>query len=211
MQSLPGRLGGRIHLPVREMLRPSRAQEDHVRRGATKPKPRSYCACALEPGSRKHWAHELQALRPRAASTEARVPKAHAPQWEAHALQLEKSPCAATKTQHSQKQPQRKLKNQDCAFTSSLVLSHFSSVWLSATLWTAAHQVPPSMGVSRQEYWSGSPCPSPGDLPDPGMEPGSPAPSASQADSSLLSHQGSPTSSLTLKINSIQSKDSNEK
>ena len=36
-----------------------------------------------------------------------------------------------------------------------------SPVWLLATLWTAAHQAPPSMGVSRQEYWSGSPVPSP--------------------------------------------------
>ena len=42
-----------------------------------------------------------------------------------------------------------------------------------ATLWTVAHQVPPSMGFSRQEYWSGLPFPSPGDLPDPGNKPGS--------------------------------------
>ena len=40
--------------------------------------------------------------------------------------------------------------------------------------WTVAYQVPPSMGFSRQEYWSGLPFPSPGDLPDPGIEPGSP-------------------------------------
>ena len=46
-----------------------------------------------------------------------------------------------------------------------------SPVWLSATPWTAAHPVPPSMGFSRQEYWSGLPVPSPGDLPDPGMKP----------------------------------------
>ena len=38
-------------------------------------------------------------------------------------------------------------------------------------LWTVAHQPPPSMGFSRQEYWSGVPFPSPGDLPDPGIEP----------------------------------------
>ena len=38
-----------------------------------------------------------------------------------------------------------------------------------------AHQVPPSMGFSRQEYWSGLPFPSPGDLPNPGIEPRSPA------------------------------------
>ena len=43
------------------------------------------------------------------------------------------------------------------------------------TPWTVAHQAPPSMGFSRQEYWSGLPFPSPGDLPHPGMEPRSPA------------------------------------
>ena len=40
----------------------------------------------------------------------------------------------------------------------------------SETLWTVAHQVPLSMGFSRQEYWSGLLCPPPGDLPDPGLE-----------------------------------------
>ena len=40
---------------------------------------------------------------------------------------------------------------------------------------TVANQAPPSMAFSRQEYWSGFPFPSPGDLPDPGIEPGSPA------------------------------------
>ena len=47
-------------------------------------------------------------------------------------------------------------------------------VWLFATLWTVAHQAPPSMGFSRQEYWSGLPFPSPEDLPDPGIKPRSP-------------------------------------
>ena len=42
-----------------------------------------------------------------------------------------------------------------------LLLSRFSRVRLPATLWTAAHQAPPSMGFSRQEYWSGVPLPSP--------------------------------------------------
>ena len=41
----------------------------------------------------------------------------------------------------------------------------------SLILWTVAHQAPLSMGFSRQEYWSGLPCPPPVDLPDPGMEP----------------------------------------
>ena len=41
--------------------------------------------------------------------------------------------------------------------------------------WTVAYQAPPSMGFSRQECWSGLPFPSPGDLPEPGLEPRSPA------------------------------------
>ena len=45
---------------------------------------------------------------------------------------------------------------------------------LFVTPWTVAHQPPPSMEFSRQEYWSGLPFPSPGDLPDLGIEPGSP-------------------------------------
>ena len=50
-----------------------------------------------------------------------------------------------------------------------------SRVRLFATPWTVAHQAPLSMGFSRQEYWSGLLFPSPGDLPDPGIEPRSPA------------------------------------
>ena len=50
-----------------------------------------------------------------------------------------------------------------------------SHVRLFATPWTVAHQAPPSMGFSRQEYWSGLSFPSPGDLPNPGIESGSPA------------------------------------
>ena len=52
------------------------------------------------------------------------------------------------------------------------LLSH---VRLFASPWTVAHQAPPSMEFSRQEYWSGLPFPSPGDLPDPGLEARSPA------------------------------------
>ena len=50
-----------------------------------------------------------------------------------------------------------------------------SCVYLLVTPWTVAHQAPLSMGFSRQEYWSRVPCPPPGDLPDTGTEPGSPA------------------------------------
>ena len=50
----------------------------------------------------------------------------------------------------------------------------FSHVQFFASLWTVAHQAPLSMGFSREEYWSGLPCPLPGDLPNPGVEPMSP-------------------------------------
>ena len=58
-------------------------------------------------------------------------------------------------------------------------LNSLSHVWLFATAWIVAHQAPPSMGFSRQEYLRGLPFPSLGDLPNPGIEPTSPA---SQAD-----------------------------
>ena len=64
------------------------------------------------------------------------------------------------------------------------VLSHFSHVKLFTTLWTVAHQAPLSMGFSRQENWSGLPCPPPGDLPQPGIKHMSPA---LQVESLLLS------------------------
>ena len=64
-----------------------------------------------------------------------------------------------------------------------------SHVQLFATPWTVALQAPLSMEFSTQEYWSGLPFPSPGDLPDPGLKPMSPN---LQADSLSLSHQGSP-------------------
>ena len=74
-------------------------------------------------------------------------------------------------------------------YKDTFVLSCFSCVQLCETLRTAACQAPLSMGFSRREYYSGLPCPPPGNLPDPGIKPGPPA---LQADSLLLSHQGSP-------------------
>ena len=53
------------------------------------------------------------------------------------------------------------------------MLSHLCRVRLFVTPWTIARQAPPSIGFSRQEYWSGLPCPPPGDLPDPGIKPAS--------------------------------------
>ena len=60
-----------------------------------------------------------------------------------------------------------------------------------ATPWTVAHQAPLSMGFPRQEYWSGLLFPTPGDLPDPGIEPASLAPLHWQTDSLPLRHRGS--------------------
>ena len=68
-----------------------------------------------------------------------------------------------------------------------LLLSHFSRVQLFATPWTVTPQAPLSMGVSKQECWSGLPFPLPGDLPDPGIKPAS----ALQAESLPMSHVGS--------------------
>ena len=70
-----------------------------------------------------------------------------------------------------------------------------SRVQLFVTPWTVAYEAPPSMGFSRQEYWSGLPLPSPGDLPDPGIEHGSPA---LQADALPSKPRGKPAPSGNL-------------
>ena len=77
-----------------------------------------------------------------------------------------------------------------CMNVSACVLTHFSCVQLFATLQTVAHQAPLSMGFTRQEYLSGLPCLPPGNLPNPGIKPTSPAALVLQVDSLLLSHQG---------------------
>ena len=64
-----------------------------------------------------------------------------------------------------------------------------SVVSASETRWTVARPTPLSMGFSRQEYWRRLPFPSPGDLPDPGIQPGPPT---LQADSSLYEPPGKP-------------------
>ena len=71
-----------------------------------------------------------------------------------------------------------------------------SRVWLFATPWTIACQVPLFMEFSRQVYWSKLPFPSPGDVPDPGIKPVSPAYPALTADSLPLGQMGSQISSL---------------
>ena len=72
------------------------------------------------------------------------------------------------------------------------MLSCFSRVQPFVTLWTVARQAPLSMGLSRQEYWSGLPCSPPGDLSNPMIEPISPASPSLQVDSLPMSHRGSP-------------------
>ena len=75
-----------------------------------------------------------------------------------------------------------------------------SRVRLFATPWTVAHQAPLSMGFSRQEYWSGLPFPSPEDLPNPGIEPRSPA---LQADALTSELPGKPTRPFRYDLNQI--------
>ena len=70
-----------------------------------------------------------------------------------------------------------------------------SRVRLFATPWTVAYEAPQSMGFSRQEYWSGLPFPSPGDLPNPGIEPGSPA---LEADALTSEPPGKPDDSVEM-------------
>ena len=88
----------RVRLPRQGTWVRALVQEDPTCCGATKPMYHNYCACALEPESHNYWAHVLQLLSPRAATTEARVPRARAPQqekppqWEARAPQGRAAP-----------------------------------------------------------------------------------------------------------------------
>ena len=66
------------------------------------------------------------------------------------------------------------------------------------TPWTVALQAPQSVGFPRQEYWNGSSFPTPGDLLNTGIEPGSPASPVLRVDSLPLSHQGKPESERSL-------------
>ena len=84
-------------------------------------------------------------------------------------------------------EPPGKAHNLQIAAMFTLLM--LSPVHLFATLWTVAHQAPLSMRFFRQGFWSGLPCPPPGDLPNPGIEPRSPA---LQADSLLTELQGKP-------------------
>ena len=104
-----------------------------------------------------HWLSVLrdtQRIRPHFTDVKHKVQRSGVtcPASESLAWSLQ-SPCAFCQASPSLPFP--------CPFPLLLLLSHFSRAQLCATPWTAAHQAPPSLGFSRQEYWSGVPLPSP--------------------------------------------------
>ena len=82
----------------------------------------------------------------------------------------------------------RQMETQSSKVVCVHVLSYFRRVQLFVILWTVAHQAPLSVRFSKQEYWSGLPCPPPGDLPNLGIKPESPVSPKLQVDSLPLSH-----------------------
>ena len=86
------------------------------------------------------------------------------------------------------------------------VVQSLSHVWLFATPWTVTHQAPLSMGFPRQEYWSGLPFPSPGDLPGPGIKPES---SASAGSLFITEPLGKPHDDILFPINSDEQREFN--
>ena len=85
------------------------------------------------------------------------------------------------------------------------MLNCFSHVHPFVTLWTVTHHVPVFLGFSRQEYWIGLPCHAPEDLPDPGIEPVSPAAPALKVESLPLAPHGKPLWTLSVQFRSVQS------
>ena len=85
-----------------------------------------------------------------------------------------------------------------CYWRVCFKVKSLSCVHLFVSPWTIAHQASPSMGFSRQEYWSGLPFPSPGDLPHPGIEPRSPALKADALPSEPTGKEGLLTSGTYL-------------
>ena len=86
-------------------------------------------------------------------------------------------------------------------------MKSLSRVWLFVTPWIVAYQAPPSLEFSRQEYWSGLPFPFPGDLPNPGIEPGS---STLQADAYFWATREAPEALTDLSISSYPLSDSSD-
>ena len=101
------------------------------------------------------------------------------------------------KPSHRQNLLRWPLHRYSCAVLSHSVVCLVSCVWLFGTSCSVACQAPLSMGFSRQEYWSGLPCPPPGDLPNPGIKPRSPA---LQADSLPSELPGKPMHGLCIDI-----------
>ena len=98
-------------------------------------------------------------------------------EWEKSSVWLEEGISTlffSTLTWELRKQRRQAAAQIPCLLYYACVLIRFSHVQLFATPWTVARQAPLYMGFSRQEYWSGLPFPSPVDLPNPGIEPGSP-------------------------------------
>ena len=92
-----------------------------------------------------------------------------------HVIPRKEVHCTQNFTEHQRARAMSSIHSLPCSFPKmnmcACMLSRFSRVQLFATLWTSACQAHLSMGFSRQEYWSGSPCLPPGDLPDPGIKP----------------------------------------
>ena len=82
---------------------------------------------------------------------------------------------SGAKTKNFAVWPPEQANTEDLAHNNVSVLSPFSHVQLSATPWAVARQAPLSIGLPRQEYWTGLPFPLPGDIPHPGIQPGSSA------------------------------------
>ena len=78
-----------------------------------------------------------------------------------------------TTDHRSKHKPKAQCLLQSLPTSQKVKVKSLNRVQLFETPWTVAHQAPPSMGFSRQEYWSGLPFPSPGNLPDPGKQPNS--------------------------------------
>ena len=119
----------------------------------------------------------------------------HQQKWESSNKKLKKQAhfkesilrCRVKSEVHNRPHKTENNENDHCKQFWVKWVKSLSCVRLFATPWTVAPQAPPSMGFSRQEDWSGLPFPSPGDLPDPGIELRSPALQADALPSELKS------------------------
>ena len=116
--------------------------------------------------SRQHAARSGQLVQHK-KGTQGRLPTA--------APSLGSRACKILEEQMNRARSKQKPQRCVCKYPWAAVVESLSCVQLFVTPWTVAHQAPLSMGFSRQEYWSGLPFPPPRDLPNPGIEPSSPA------------------------------------